>query len=463
MEMISLGENCAIILAAGDGKRMKSTLPKVLNEVLFEPMLEWVLLACENSGLDKLCVVAGYKHEEVENYLGGRCDIALQLERRGTAHAVMQAEHFLNKSSKICDNVLILCGDAPFMNEQTITNALNLHTECDNDVTVITAILDDPTGYGRIVKDGDKISAIVEQKEASEGQLLIKEVNSGAYWFKISTLLSILDEFESDNSQNEFYLTDAISIILNRGGSAGAFAADDSKIVLGANDKRALYNLHKMANDEVINKHFDNGVEFLSLDGVLIGRNVKIGANVKIHAGTIIKGDSIIGEDSIIGPNTIVDNCIVGNRSILNSVQAYDSTIYSDVKIGPFVHIRPNSEIRSGVKIGDFVEIKNSTIGEDTSIAHLTYVGDSDVGEKVNFGCGCVTVNYDGSKKSRTIIKDRAFIGCNTNLIAPVTIGEGAYTAAGSTITKDVPDHALGIERGKQSNKEGYALKKLKK
>lgn len=458
-----MGENCAIILAAGDGKRMKSTLPKVLNEVLFEPMLEWVLLACKNSGLEKLCVVAGYKHEAVEGYLAGRCDIALQLERKGTAHAVMQAEGFLNECRGICDNVLILCGDAPFMNEDTITNALNTHIECDNDVTVITAIIENPTGYGRIVKDGDKITAIVEQKEASESELLINEVNSGAYWFKISTLLSILDEFESNNSQNEFYLTDAISIILNRGGNAGAFAANDAKIILGANDKRALYNLHKMAIDEVIDKHFENGVEFTSLDGVIIGRNVKIGPDVKIHAGTILKGDSIIGEGSVIGPNTIIDNCIVGEHSILNTVQAYDSTISSNVKVGPFVHIRPNSEIKSGVKIGDFVEIKNSTIGEDTSIAHLTYVGDSDVGRNVNFGCGCVTVNYDGSKKSQTIIKDGAFIGCNTNLIAPVTIGKGAYTAAGSTITKDVPDHALGIERSKQCNKEDYALRKLKK
>ncbi|NMA79949.1 MAG: bifunctional UDP-N-acetylglucosamine diphosphorylase/glucosamine-1-phosphate N-acetyltransferase GlmU [Clostridiales bacterium] len=461
--MISLGENCAIILAAGDGKRMKSTLPKVLNEVLFEPMLEWVILACENSGLGNLCVVAGYEHEVVERYLGGRHDIALQLERKGTAHAVMQAESFLNKHSASCDNVLILCGDAPFMNEDTITNALKSHTECGNDVTVITALIDDPTGYGRIVRNGDKISAIVEQKEASDKELLIKEVNSGAYWFKISALLSILDEFESDNSQNEFYLTDAISIILNRGGNAGAFTAKDAKIILGANDKRALFNLHKIANDEVINKHFDNGVEFLSLDGVIIGRNVKIGANAKIHSGTIIKGDSVIGEGAVIGPNTIIDNCIIGKDSVLNSVQAYDSTIASDVRIGPFVHIRPNSEIRSGVKIGDFVEIKNSTIGENTSMSHLTYVGDSDVGKNVNFGCGCVTVNYDGCKKSRTIIKDRAFIGCNTNLIAPVTIGEGAYTAAGSTITQDVPDHALAIERGKQNNKEGYALRKIKK
>lgn len=458
-----MSKNYAVILAAGDGKRMKSKQPKVLNEVLFEPMLEWVMTACNKAGVETQCVVAGYEHEMVEKYVGERARIALQLERKGTAHAVMQASDFIKECAENGGNVLVVCGDAPFMDESTISDALKQHTEKANDVTVITAKLADPTGYGRIIRTADGISGIVEQKDASSEQLKIKEGNSGAYWFNAKTLSEIFDEFECNNSQGEYYLTDAIEIILKRGGKADAYMAENSDVVLGANDKRTLFMLHNIAREKVINQHFENGVEFLSLDGVLLGRNVKIGAGTKIYSGTILKGNTEIGEGCTIGANTLVENCKIGDRVVLNSVQAFDSIIENDVNIGPFVHIRPNSHILNGVKIGDFVEIKNSVIGERTAVAHLTYVGDSDVGSGVNFGCGCVTVNYDGMNKHRTTIGDGAFIGCNTNLIAPVTVGEGAYTAAGSTITKDVPAHALAIERAQQCHKEDYAKGRLKK
>lgn len=455
-----MSENYAVILAAGDGKRMKSKAPKVLNEVLFQPMLRWVMDSCHDAGADKLCVVAGYNHEMVTEYVGSEAEIVLQLERKGTAHAVMQARDFIAR----CDgNVLIACGDAPFMDADTIREALELHTSKGNDVTVITAIIPDATGYGRIIRSGNGISGIVEHKDATAEQLEIREINSGTYWFKASTLLNILDSFDCNNSQGEYYLTDSIGIIIGNGGRADAYASENAKVALGANSKRGLFELHEIARQKVIDKHFENGVEFLSLDGVIIGKDVKIGAGTKIYAGTVLKGTTEIGEDCEIGPNSFIENTKVGNKTVLNNVHSLDSEIKDNVQIGPFVRIRPDCVIDDEVKIGDFVEVKNSNIGEKTSVAHLTYIGDSDVGSGVNFGCGCATANYNGMEKNRTVIGNDAFIGCNTNLIAPVKVGEGAYTAAGSTITKDVPAHALAIERASETLKEGYAIGKIKK
>ncbi|HOV40779.1 MAG TPA: bifunctional UDP-N-acetylglucosamine diphosphorylase/glucosamine-1-phosphate N-acetyltransferase GlmU, partial [Oscillospiraceae bacterium] len=324
------------------------------------------------------------------------------------------------------------------------------------------ARLENPFGYGRVIREENGISCIVEEKDATEEQKKIDEANSGIYWFKTSALLEALDEISPNNVQGEYYLTDTVGIIISKGLRAGAYLTPNPKVALGANDKKGLLQLNNVARMDVIEKHMENGVEFLCMDGVTIGRDVIIGAGTKILQGTIITGKTIISENCTIGPNCLIDDCIIGFNTKLNYVQAYQSVIGDNVKIGPFVHIRPDSNIKSGVKIGDFVEVKNSNIGEGTAIAHLTYVGDSDVGRNVNFGCGVVTVNYDGAKKSRTTIGDNAFIGCNTNLVAPVTVGEAAYTAAGSTITKDVPANALAIERGEMKIKEGYGLRKLK-
>lgn len=456
-----MSKNCAVILAGGQGKRMKSELPKPMFEVLGEPMLEWVLDACEESMLDDICIVKGYNAEVIENYINGRCDTVMQQERMGTGHAVMMAVDWLKKRSD--GNVLVLCGDAPFIDAKTVTAALKQHTDENNSVTVITSIVDKPYGYGRIIRTSDGISGIVEEKDATVEQKSIREINSGAYWFKTDRLISALGQLKPNNSQGEYYLTDSICILIADGDRAGAFISENPDVVMGANDRRGLLRLNDTARMNVIGRHLDNGVEFLCTDGVTIGRKVKIGAGTKILQGVILRGNTLIGENCVIGPNCIIENTEVGNNTVLNSVQAYDSVIDDRVKIGPFVHIRPGSHIKSGVKIGDFVEIKNSVIGDKTAVAHLTYVGDSDVGSGVNFGCGTVTVNYDGTNKFRTVIGDGAFIGCNTNLIAPVKVGNGAYTAAGSTVTKDVPDGALAIERAELHFKDGFAEKKLKK
>ena len=453
-------KNCAVILAGGQGKRMKSELPKPMFEVLGEPMLEWVVSACEKAELTDLCIVKGYNAEVIEDYIGDRYTTVLQPQRMGTGHAVMMAIDWLKERME--GNVLILCGDAPFIDSGTITASLEQHIRQGNAVTIITSETDDPTGYGRILRGENGVTGIVEDKDATKEQKAIREINSGAYWFRTESLIKALGEITPNNSQGEYYLTDSVYILISHGERAGAYISPNPNVVLGANDRKALLKLNDTARYAVIDRLMDEGVEFLCTDGVSIGRNVKIGAGTKILQGTILRGNTVIGSDCTIGPNCIIENCEVGNKTVLNSVQAYDSKIDDGVKIGPFVHIRPGSHIMSGVKIGDFVEVKNSVIGERTSVSHLTYVGDSDVGSNVNFGCGVVTVNYNGEKKFRTTIGDNAFIGCNTNLVSPVKIGNSAYTAAGTTVTKDVPDGALAIERGELRFKEGFGKERLK-
>lgn len=453
--------NNAVILAGGQGKRMKADIPKPMFKVLEEPMLEWVIKACEGAGLSHLCIVKGFMAEKIDEYLNGRYETVLQSERLGTGHAVMQAVPFMEKNGG--GNTLVLCGDAPFIDSETIKKSLELHEKEDNSITVITAEINDPKGYGRIVRGERGITSIVEEKDASASQREIKEVNSGAYWFKTADLIEYLGELTQNNSQGEYYLTDSVFIALNKGRNVDAYISENPDVVLGANDRKGLLALNTAARMAVIEKHLENGVEFNCIDGIVIGRDVEIDPGTEIMAGTYLRGKTKIGKDCRIGPNCIIDDCDIKDGVSLNYVQAFKSTIDAGVKIGPWVHIRPGSHIKSGVKIGDFVEIKNSTIGEGTAVAHLTYVGDSDVGKKVNFGCGTVTVNYDGIVKSRCEIGDNCFIGCNTNLIAPVKLGKAVYTAAGTTVTRDVPDYALAIDRGVVKIKEGYSLSKLKK
>lgn len=452
--------NKAIILAGGQGKRMKADMPKPLLRVLGEPMLEWVISACEESGVSDICVIKGFRGEMIDEYLGGRCETALQAERLGTGHAVMQGIPFLEKDTS--GNTLILNGDAPFIDAATIGESLKVHTERGNSVTVITAELENPHGYGRVIRTESGISGIVEQKDATEEQKNIREVNSGAYWFRTADLIELLGKLDCNNAQNEYYLTDTISIALSEGKKAGAFKSENSEIIKGANDRKDLLALNDYAKRAAIDKHLENGVEFVSTDGVIIERSVEIGVGTQIQPGTIIRGKTSIGSGCILGPNAVIVDCKIGDNVEIDTSHAYNSEIESGVIIGPFVHIRPDSHVKSGARIGDFVEIKNSTIGEKTAVSHLVYVGDSDVGRKVNIGCGTVTVNYDGISKSRCVIGDNCFIGCNTNLIAPVKLGKAVYTAAGTTVTRDVPDYALAIDRGVMKVNEGYTLRKLK-
>ncbi len=458
--MSNKAKTCAVILAGGQGKRMKSDLPKPMFEVLGLPMLDWTIRACEESGISDICVVTGFNSGVIEKHLDGKYHTVYQPQRMGTGHAVMMAVDWLKE--RLESNVLILNGDAPFIDRDTIFGALSLHREKNNAVTMITAELENPYGYGRILRRDSGVYGIVEEKDATAEQRSIREINSGAYWFDTEKLISALGDIKPNNSQGEYYLTDSVYILISGGFRADAYISSNPSVVLGANDRKGLLLLNNTARFAIINKLMDEGIEFTCTDGVTVGRDVKIGAGTVIMQGVIIRGSTVIGENCKIGPNCIIENCTVGSGTVLNSVQAFDSEIEDNVKIGPFVQIRPGSRICAGVKIGDFVEIKNSVIGESTSVSHLTYVGDSDVGKGVNFGCGVATANYDGENKFRTVIGDDAFIGCNTNLVAPVKIGNAAYTGAGSTITGDVPDGALAVERGTAVIKEGYGKRKLK-
>lgn len=452
--------NKAVILAGGQGKRMKADMPKPLFKVLGEPMLEWVISACEEADVSDICVIKGFMGEMIDDYLGGRYRTALQAERLGTGHAVMQAIPFLNEDKS--GHTLVLCGDAPFIDADTLSNALAAHIEQNNAVTVITAELEDPFGYGRIIRTETGISGIVEQKDASEEQKAVHEVNSGAYWFRTADLVELLGKLDCNNAQKEYYLTDTISIAIADGKNAGAFKSENPEIIRGANDRKDLLALNNYARQAVIDKHLMGGVGFTCTDGIIIERGVEIGSGTEILPGTIITGKTKIGCGCVIGPNSIVEDSSIGDRVIVNTSQISGSIVENDTIIGPYVHVRPDSHIKNDARIGDFVEIKNSTIGEKSAVSHLVYIGDSDIGKKVNVGCGTATVNYDGVEKSRCVVGDYCFIGCNTNLIAPVKLGKAVYTAAGTTVTSDVPDYALAIDRGVMKVNEGYTLRKLK-
>lgn len=453
---------CAIILAGGKGTRMKTDSPKVMCEVIFEPMIKYVVDAVKEAGAEDVCVITGYRHDIVEDWLANydsNIKTALQEPQLGTGHAVMQAREFISAHKD--DDILILNGDGPLMDAETMNKAYEYHKENGNAITLISAIVEDTNGIGHIKRDENGVlERIIEHKDANEEQKKINESNAGTYWFKGGELLYALDNITNENAQNEYYLTDSLEILIKKGENAGAYICENNETVLGANDRKQLNILNNIMRRNINDNHMTNGVDIPCTDGVMIGKDVKIGASTRILPNTIIIGNTVIGDNCVIGPNTWIDNSNIGSDVVLDNCKVTDSTVEDGVDCGPFVKVRANSVLKKGVHIGNFVEVKNSVVGEGTKSAHLTYIGDSDVGSNVNFGCGTVTCNYDGKVKSRCKIGNGAFIGCNTNLIAPVKVGEMAYIAAGSTITDNIPDEALSIARAKQVNKEGWVAEK---
>lgn len=449
----------SIIMAAGEGKRMKSSHAKPLQKAAGRPMIDWILAAAGEAGAAENIVVIGHCADEMEKYLGGRAKFAYQYEQLGTGHAVMQG---IEPIKDMTGTVMILSGDTPLIKGETLKKATESHVASGRAVTAITAIADDPTGYGRIVRKDGKMTCIVEQKDASEEEKQIKEINAGMYLFDIQKLVSALKRLTNNNAQGEYYLTDVIGILLGDGETADTYIADIEE-TMGVNDRIQLAEADTLLNARKVKELMRDGVCVINPSTVRAEADVKVGRDTVIYPGTILEGSTEIGEGCTIGPNSRITNCKIGNETEVAYSVATESVIGDKTNVGPFAYIRPNSKIGNNIKIGDFVEIKNASIDDGTKVAHLTYVGDADVGKRVNFGCGTVVVNYDGISKHRTTIEDDCFIGCNSNLVSPVTVEKGAYTAAGSTITDRVPENALAIARARQVNKDGWVDKNRKK
>ncbi|MDD6308873.1 MAG: bifunctional UDP-N-acetylglucosamine diphosphorylase/glucosamine-1-phosphate N-acetyltransferase GlmU [Clostridia bacterium] len=450
-------KTAAIILAAGKGTRMHSPHAKAWHAVAQRPMIKWVESACRAAGIDKIIAVVGHRQDELRAVLGDSVLYAEQKELLGTGHAVMQA---MPAAAEV-DTVIILSGDVPLIQGETIQKALQFHKAEGNAVTVMTAALENPTGYGRIVRDMDgQLLCITEQKDADAKTLQIKEVNSGMYCFRREALEQALQAVRADNAQGEYYLTDTIAILRAAGERTGAYCMEDAAEMGGVNDMLQLYEVDCIMRKRIAMRHMANGVHIWNMENTYIAPEVEIAAGAEIRPGCILNGNTKIAENAIVGPNTTLENCTVGMGTDIVETVAKDAVIGKNVHVGPFAYIRPGSQIGDNCKVGDFVEIKNATLGDCTKVSHLTYVGDADVGQKVNFGCGTVTVNYDGKIKHRTSIGNNAFIGCNTNLVAPVSVGDGAYIAAGSTITDAVPEETLAIARARQVIKENWTDKR---
>ena len=448
----------AVILAAGEGKRMKSRHSKVVHKILGKALIEWVCDAAGNVGIDSYIMVVGHRAEEVKECMGDKVRYVAQEQQMGTGHAVMQAVPYLMDRK---GHVIVMCGDMPLISSQTIKNTIDKHVKEDNAVTIITADFEDPTGYGRIVKDPEgRVVKIVEHRDATEDEKRIREINSGLYCFELSLLIDALQRINNNNSQGEYYLTDTIEILIGQGKKVDTYKIENNYEIMGINDRVQLSQAADIAKRNILKEHMQAGVTIIDPESVYINPDVKIGMDTVIYPGTIIEGNSIIGEDCILGPNTRLVNSKVEDRAEVQNSVVLDSTIGEGSHIGPFAYLRPGSSIGKKVKIGDFVEVKNSMIGDKSKVSHLSYIGDCDVGSNVNIGCGTVVVNYDGVKKHRTRIDDNVFVGCNTNLISPVEVKKNAYIAAGSTITDDVPENALAIARERQVIKEDWVIRK---
>lgn len=451
----------AVILAAGQGTRMKSKLYKVLHPILGRPMIQYVLEALAPSNIEKLVTIVGHGAETVSQEVGNKSEFVIQEEQLGTAHAVMQARDILSKEE---GTTIVVCGDTPLITKETFDNLFKYHEQTASKATVLTTAFDDPTGYGRVIRNSDgDVSRIVEHKDANEEELIINEINTGTYCFDNKALFEALEKVDNDNAQGEYYLPDVIEILKKENEKVSAYLMTDQEESIGINDRVALAEAEAIMKRRINKSHLQNGVTIIDVENTYIGPNVEIEQDVTIYPGSIINGNTTIKSDAIIGPNSEINNSVIGEASIIKQSVVFDSKIGKQVNVGPFAHIRPETSIGDDVKIGNFVELKKSSLGNDTKVSHLTYLGDAEIGENVNVGCGTITVNYDGVNKNTTTIEPNSFIGCNSNLIAPVTIEEGAYVAAGSTINKDVPKESLAIARAKQENKEGYASKIRKK
>lgn len=447
--------NYAIILAAGKGTRMKSDLPKVLHKVAGISMLEHVFRSVNAIDPEKTVTVVGHKAELVEQVLAGQTDFVRQTEQLGTGHAVMMAEPVLEN---LTGQTLVIAGDTPLITGESLKNLIDFHINHKNVATILTAEADNPFGYGRIVRNQhDEVLKIVEQKDASDFEQQIKEINTGTYVFDNARLFEALKNINTNNAQGEYYITDVIGIFRENGEKVGACTLKDFDESLGVNDRVALATAESVMRRRINQQHMVNGVSFVNPHATYIDVDVEIAPEVLVEANVTLKGQTKIGAETILTNGTYIVDSVIGERTVITNSMIEESSVEDGVTVGPYAHIRPGSSLAKDVHVGNFVEVKGSSIGENTKAGHLTYIGNSEVGANVNFGAGTITVNYDGQKKYKTIIGDNVFVGSNSTIIAPVELGDNSLVGAGSTITKDVPADAIALGRGRQINKEDYA------
>ncbi len=451
-----------VVLAAGKGTRMKSSLPKVLQPVLEEPLLYYPLKACVDCGLENIAVVSGFGAEKVSSYLEDKwpdAEMIVQEPQLGTGHAVQSASKWIEKF----DKVLVIPGDAPLVSPETLDFLVSGHLSELRDATFLAFAPADPAGYGRVVenKDGPRI---VEEKDATEQEKQIRWVNSGFYAFSVPVLLDSLVELDCKNAQKEFYLTDIVPVIARNGGVTGCLRCEEAKEMEGVNTPTHLESATGVLRNRIMKRHMDAGVKCMDASTVWVGPEVVIDEDVWLEPFVQVWGRSHIGPGSRIGSFSVVRNTRIGHNVHLSGhVMISDSILHDEVKVGPFAVMRNGAEAMDGSFAGKFVEVKKSVIGEGSKVPHLAYIGDATIGRESNIGAGCITCNYDGVKKNPTRIGNRCFVGSDTMLVAPVTVEDDAYTAAGSVITKDVSEGSLAIGRARQKTLEGWVHKRREK
>lgn len=449
-----------VILAAGLGTRMKSSIPKVLHRIYDKPMIQYVVDSIASLKSKKNIIVISPNTAAIKDVLRGNPVVfSVQKEPKGTADALKTAQKALKNFQ---GTVLVLNGDTPLISALTLQKFLRLHKQNSEDISIISFIAECPYSYGRIIRKGETIKEIIEDKDANEEQKKIKEVNSGIYAMK-SNMLKLLREIKINEAKGEYYLTDIVGIAVKKGYKVGAHILGNETEFTGINTMEDLYRARTFLNERILSKCMDSGVSFIDKTSVFINPDSKIGMDTIIYPNVHIEGKTIIGAGCIIYPNTRIADCIIGDNVIIkDSTVIESSTIKDNASIGPFAHIRPGSIVGSSSRIGNFVEVKKSLIGSGTKASHLSYLGDAEIGENVNIGAGTITCNYDGKNKHKTVIEKDVFIGSDTQIVAPVRIGKGAYVGAGSTIVRDVPPNSLAISRTEQRNIEEWATKKQK-
>jgi bifunctional UDP-N-acetylglucosamine pyrophosphorylase / glucosamine-1-phosphate N-acetyltransferase len=449
-----------VILAAGKGTRMKSAVPKVLHAAAGLPLIDHVLRTAASVQPSSVVLIVGHQAEALRAALGQRegLQFALQEPQLGTGHALLQAEPMLRGAR---GTVVLLSGDVPLLRPATVAALLDAHESRGAAATVLTASVDAPDGYGRVLREDGRIAAIVEHKDATPAQREIREINSGIYAFDIAPLFDALRSLGSSNAQREYYLPDLVKIYRARGLAVEALVAGDWREILGVNSRKELADLTAILRTRTNDALMESGVTIVDPATTYIGADVTVGADTIIHPGVYLEGRTSIGANCVIHSGVRIVDCAIADGVVINNFCVLiDSKVASGARIGPFAHLRMQTAVAEDAHIGNFVELKKTEFGRGSKASHLSYLGDATIGEKVNVGAGTITCNYDGVKKSPTIIEDGAFIGSDTQLIAPVRVGRGAYVAAGSSITDDVPPESLAIARSKQINKEGWVRKK---